>query len=114
MKLMTEELRRSFPPLYATEEQPIAQKIAYTCFFTPDSGWYWYPVEFDGSDLFFGLVAGQYLELGYFSLSELESVRGAWGLPIERDMYWHPTNLGEIIERHKDRSGAELLLPKDK
>ena len=42
--------------------------------------------EFDGHDLFFGLVEGHVKELGYFSLSELQRVKGPMGLPIERDL----------------------------
>lgn len=106
---MTEALKKQLPPLYATEEQPVLEKIAYACYFLPDSHWYWYPVEFDGTDLFFGLVAGDYVELGYFALSELKSVRGAWKLPVERNLYWKPTRLHEIVQKHRDRPGAELF-----
>ena len=45
---------------------------------------------------FFGLVEGFEKELGYFNLSELESVRGPLGLPIERDLHFQPKTLGEI------------------
>ena len=44
----------------------------------------------------FGLVDGHEKELGYFSLKELESVRGPFGLPIERDIHWQPKTLEEI------------------
>ncbi|MBZ0304417.1 MAG: DUF2958 domain-containing protein, partial [Anaerolineae bacterium] len=63
---------------------------------TPDSDWTWYVTEFDGNDYMFGLVSGYEIELGYFSLSELESVRGGLGLPIERDLYYEPKTLQEI------------------
>ena len=46
--------------------------------------------------ILFGLVEGQCKELGYFRLSELESVRGPMGLPIERDLHWKPKTLEEI------------------
>ena len=62
-------------------------------FFTPDSNWTWYASEFDGEDIFFGLVAGFEIELGYFSLSELKEARGPLGLPIERDRFFEPTDL---------------------
>ena len=65
-------------------------------FFTPDSYWTWYATEFDGTDTFFGLVDGQEQELGYFSLSELEDVRGPLGLPVERDLHFNPTPLSEV------------------
>ena len=53
-------------------------------------------VTFDGRDLFFGLVEGHEKELGYFSLLELQQVKGPMGLPIERDLYWRPKPLDEI------------------
>ena len=46
--------------------------------------------------ILFGLVDGQFKELGYFRLSELESVRGPMGLPIERDLYCQAKTLEEI------------------
>ena len=45
--------------------------------------------------IFFGLVSGFDVELGYFSLSELESVRGKFGLPVERDLHFQPTRLSK-------------------
>ncbi len=87
MNLLTAEIRRALPPLRSTEtlgmDAPIIVK-----FFTPSSNWTWYATEFDGEDLFFGLVHGFEKELGYFSLSELESLRGPYGLGVERDLYF--------------------------
>ena len=51
--------------------------------------------------LFFGLVAGIEVELGYFLLSELSQVRGALGMPVERDRYFHPTRLSEVRKLHE-------------
>ncbi len=95
MKLLTEEIRRKLPPLYSQEDKG-GKTIAWVKYFTPSSSWTWYGVEFDGKDTFFGLVDGHCKELGYFSLSELESIRGPMGLPIERDLYWQPKTLEEI------------------
>jgi hypothetical protein len=48
-------------------------------------------------------VEGFERELGYFSLSELESAKGPMGLPIERDLHWQPKMLEEIApEMFKD------------
>ena len=50
-------------------------------------GWTWYATEGspDGNDfVFFGYVQGIEAEWGTFSLSELQSIRGALGLPVER------------------------------
>ena len=65
-------------------------------FFYPDFHWSWYALEFDGKDLFFGWVDGDFPELGYFTLSELRRNRGKLGLPIERDRYFEPCRLSEL------------------
>lgn len=57
--------------------------------------------EFDGEDLFFGLVSGFEVELGYFSLAELESVRGPLGLAIERDLFYTPQTLQQLSKLYR-------------
>ena len=42
-----------------------------------------------------------YPELGYFSLSELQDLKGPMGLSIERDMYFKPIRLSEIKKLHE-------------
>lgn len=93
-----EELREKIPKLYATEATP--NPTVWVKLFTPDSSWTWYIVEFDGDDLCFGLVVGHDVELGYFSLSEIAGARGAFGLRVERDLYFEPSSLEEIKARH--------------
>ena len=95
MKLLTQEIRKKLPPLYSQESKG-GKAIVYLKMFTPDSNFTFFATEFDGEDTFFGLVEGHEKELGYFSLAELQSVRGGLGLPIERDMYWQPKTLEEI------------------
>ncbi len=94
LKLVTAEMRRTLPPLYSAEKQD--DPMVYAKFFTPDSSWTWFVLEFDGKDTFFGLVVGLETELGYFSLGELESVRGPLGLRIERDLYFEPQSLSKV------------------
>lgn len=65
-------------------------------FFYPDFSWTWYPLEFDGDDLFFGLVVGFEKEFGYFRLSELLDNRGKWGMEVERDLYFTPCLLSTL------------------
>lgn len=95
MKLLPNEIRDQLPPLYSQDGKG-GRIIAYVRYFCPDSSWIWYGCEFDGKDTFFGLVEGFEKELGYFSLTELESARGKMGLPIERDLYFKPTRLVDI------------------
>jgi len=63
--------------------------------FTPDGGCTWLLTEIDpeDADIAFGLCDLGFgcPELGSVSLSELESVRGQLGLPIERDLYFAAT-----------------------
>lgn len=106
MELLPKEMREQLPELYANEEIGLAAQ-ALVKFFTPDSNWTWYASEFNGEDIFFGLVIGFVAEFGYFSLSELESVRGPLGLPIERDEHFEPKTLEELRD-HYDQEGYAL------
>ena len=101
--LLPDDVRAQLPELYANEALGMAAP-AMVKFFTPDASWTWYASEFDGEDLFFGLVIGHVAEFGYFSLSELEGVRGPSGLPVERATNFTPTPLGELRD-HFEREG---------
>lgn len=98
MELVNDEIRKDLPPLYSMESE--SDPILRVKFFTPDANWTWYAIEFDGDDLFFGLVIGLETELGYFRLSELQEVLGPLNLPIERDLYFNPVPLSHV---HKMR-----------
>lgn len=92
MKLLTKAIIDTLPALYSTENVPTKDKKAVVKFFTPDANWTWYVVEGqkhdNGEFTFFGLVDGFEKEWGYFTLSEIQSVRGALGLPVERDRHF--------------------------
>ncbi len=89
------------PPLYSQEHEE--DPLVICKFFTPDSNWTWYVLEFDREDVFFGWVVGFEHELGYFRLSELVSVRGPLGLSIERDLHFSPTKLSVVKQLHERR-----------
>jgi len=99
IELLTNEIRAQLPPLYSQEH--VEDPLVICKFFTPDSNWTWYALEFDGEDLFFGWVVGFEKELGYFLLSELVEARGPLGLPIERDLHFSPTQLSEVMKLHR-------------
>jgi len=102
--LLDYESREILLPLYSGEEKGL-DALAQVKFFTPDAQWTWYASEFDGEDIFFGLVSGLELEFGYFSLKELQEVKGPMGLPIERDLYFKPKKLRELRENHHFNKG---------
>ncbi|MBI5928745.1 MAG: DUF2958 domain-containing protein [Chloroflexi bacterium] len=104
-ELLPDTIREQLPKLYANEKLGL-DALALVKFFSADSGWTWYASEYDGEDVFFGLVVGYEIELGYFSLSELQEVRGPLGLPIERDRFYEPKTLRELQEEHLKQRGA--------
>ena len=50
-------------------------------------------------DYLWGIVKGFEVEMGSFSLSELEAVRGRFGLGIERDLYFTPIPAREVWDK---------------
>jgi hypothetical protein len=94
MELLTEESRRQIPPLYTTEGQD--DPIVWVKLFTPWTSWTWYVTEFDGDDTLFGWVDGEFPEMGYTSLSEIQEVTGPFGLKVERDLHFRPCRLSRI------------------
>ena len=91
-----QSVANSIPTLYS-QEKAGDQAIVHAKFFTPDSDWTWFVLEYDPEQgLFFGLVCGQEKELGYFRLDELQTSKGPMGLAIERDIHWKPKTLAEI------------------
>lgn len=90
-KLITDELRELL--LANGRESNVNPKfdpLPVVKLFTPNAGATWLLTELDSEDIAFGLCdLGQgFPELGYVSLTELEGLRGRWGLPIERDLYF--------------------------
>ena len=116
--LLPDTLKERMPPLYSQAHEP--DPLVVCKFFDPVGSWTWYategsPVDEDGyydtdkekvDYLFFGLVVGFEKELGYFSLTELqtlkEGMRGLRALPIERDVYFTPTRLSEVRRQQEE------------
>jgi len=93
--LLPPDIAAQLPPLYSGEGQG-ENAIAVVKFFTPWTSWTWYASEYYPEDrIFFGLVDGHERELGYFTLDDLEAIRGPGGLRVERDLHWKPRPLKE-------------------
>src|SRR5207248_9087220 len=111
MELLPEEVRKQLPPLYSQER--VEDPMVICKFFHPLSHWTWYayegsPVDENGyydtdkekvDFLFFGWVYGDFPELGYFSLNEMQAVQ-VMGLGIERDEHFTPMKLSEVKKLH--------------
>jgi hypothetical protein len=90
MKLLTKELLERFNQIGRQEE--VKDPLVVAKFFNPTGAGTWYATEYEPeSKMFFGYVSifGDWNdEWGYFSLEELESLKGPFGLGIERDIYF--------------------------
>ncbi len=98
------------PALYSDEEAELKDRIIHAHFFIGGSDWY--VIEFDGEDLFFGFVIlnndYQMAEWGYFSLSELTSLKVAF-MEVDFDVNWKKRPAKEVAEIVKARS--DYVLP---
>lgn len=107
-KKTLDELRKH--PLYSQDGKG-NKAVAYAKIFNPYGRQTWYITEWDGDDTFFGYTDdGLDGELSYMSKKELENARvNVYGtrLPLERDAYYKPTNLGAIkneIAKNNERA----------
>jgi hypothetical protein len=104
-KLMTAKIRKDLPALYAQEN--VKDPMVYAKFFHPYGSGTWFATEYDGKDTFFGAVnMGHGWELGYFSLKELESLKGPGGAQaIERDQWFRPVALSKAKAKMDKQMG---------
>lgn len=101
MQLITKEIENKLPKLYSQDN--VADPMVICKFFVPWGYWSWYVIEGEkrtdetgANYLLFGLVRGDFVELGYFTLNELTAVRGPFGLGLERDLYFCSCHLSEV------------------
>ena len=101
MKLLTKDIENKLQaqPLYSQEQKGDDARVIAK-FFNPCGRGTWYVLEGEkqnnGDWLFFGIVEINEREYGYFTLSELESVRLPFGLTIERDKYFKPCTVKDL------------------
>ena len=98
MKLLTKNLMDRFHKVGNQEDEKVPLVIAK--FFNPAGAGTWYATEYDPeTNIFFGFVSifGDHNdEWGSFSLEELESFKGSFGLGIERDLFFSEKRASEI------------------
>jgi hypothetical protein len=101
MKLMTKTLEKRFAQVGSQEN--VQNPLIIAKFFNPTGAGTWYATEYDPkSRTFFGYVSifGDWNdEWGYFSLDELASYRGRFGLGIKRDLHFGERRASEAIKR---------------
>ena len=101
--LITKEIARKLPELYANDSKPSAEIKVPLKLFNPCGAATWYVTEmnpetgmmFGWADLGFGPGCA---ELGYISFNELKEIRLPFGLKIERDRHWDEnTTLEQVM-----------------
>ena len=98
LELMRKACRLQGTPLTAEntdEDGNTISPVFRVKLFNPVGSWSWYVQDWDGSDICFGYVVGDYPEWGSFSLSELASIKGAFGIGIEIDTHFKPVGVVE-------------------
>lgn len=100
MQLMTKTIEKKARAQYPKGNDLESQKVVAK-FFDPTGSWTWYLMNQDPEDpdYLWGIVKGFEVEIGSFSLSELQRVRGGFGLGIERDRWFRPLPAQEVWER---------------
>ena len=104
--LLTKEIKKAAPPLNSTEGVPIGDKTVVAKFFDPTGRYTFYMMEYSPKQrLAFGWCvspqSSEYDELGYVSIDELEKVKGAFGLGIERDIHFSPKPFRDVAHELK-------------
>ncbi len=103
MELLTKDLSEQAQqqyPLGSDMDQLIVAK-----FFDPQGSWSWYLMNQDPEDpdYLWGIVDGFEVEMGSFSLGELQHFRGRFGLGIECDLNFKPLSAKELWEKLNKR-----------
>ena len=98
MKLLTQSIRAALQrngetaAAFAADERYEPDFLPVVKLFTPDAACTWLLTELDPEDpdIAFGLCDLGFgsPELGSVRISELEQVRGRFGLPVERDLHF--------------------------
>tara|TARA_Y100000996_G_scaffold401737_1_gene372969 strand:+ start:428 stop:751 length:324 start_codon:yes stop_codon:yes gene_type:complete len=103
LKLLTKEILNKTPDLLDNDGLE-THKVKITAkFFDPTGSFTWYLTEIDKNDedTCFGFVTSEFCpdgELGYFTISELEEVKGPFGLGIERDKSFKSAILKDVMD----------------
>jgi hypothetical protein len=98
MKLITKALEERFEKI-GDQSQSI-DPIFIAKFFNPAGRQTWYATEYDKeNNICFGYVTGfDFIEWGYFSIDELETLKLPYGLKIERDLFFQETRSNKFIQ----------------
>ena len=108
MPLMDDDTRSALPEIdWDHDRECDFRDSAVVKFFTSDGSRIWYAAEWDGFDVFRGLVINNdSAKISDFDLDELEDYRDSLGNPVERDPDFDGANMGDLKEQFEFRKMA--------
>ena len=95
MKLMTDEIAKQATEQY--DKGSDMEQMVVAKYFDPMGSWKWFLMNMDkDGDYCWGIVEGNEVEMGSFSMKELEGIKRPFGLGIERDLYFEPMRAKDV------------------
>tara|TARA_Y100000310_G_scaffold190819_1_gene190803 strand:- start:393 stop:698 length:306 start_codon:yes stop_codon:yes gene_type:complete len=95
MKLMTKEIKEKATEQF--DKGSDMEQMVVAKFFDPMGSWRWFLMNMDkDGDYCWGIVDGYAVEMGSFSMRELQSIQLPLGLGIERDKFFEPVKASEL------------------
>ena len=98
MKLMTKAIREQAEKQY--DEGSDMEQNVVAKYFDPMGDWKWFLMNKKKDDSYcWAIVKGHEVEMGSFSIDELESIKLPFGLGIERDTLFEPMKAKDVWEQ---------------
>ena len=95
MKLMTDKIAKQATEQY--DKGSDMDQMVVAKFFNPVGSWTWYLMNMaDNGDYCWGIVDGFAVEMGSFSIKELEDLQLPLGMKIERDTLFEPMKAKDV------------------
>ena len=101
MKLLTKKIKEQATKQY--DKGSDMEQMVVAKYFDPMGSWKWFLMNMHkDEDYCWGIVKGFEVEMGSFSMNELEDMHLPFGLTIERDLMFEPMKASEVWEQLND------------
>ena len=98
MKLLTKKIKEQATKQYSKKSD--MEQMVVAKYFDAMGDWKWFLMNMDkDEDYCWGIVKGNAVEMGSFSMRELEDIHLPFGLTIERDLMFEPMKASEVWEQ---------------
>ena len=95
---MTKEIKEQATKQY--DKGSDMEQMVVAKYFDAMGDWKWFLMNMDkDEDYCWGIVEGNEVEMGSFSMRELEGIKRPFGLGIERDLHFKPMRAKDVWDR---------------